>query len=137
MHCLHTTTYNNNNNNNTTTHPTVCSIVCAFIENGSVKWTFLTYSAYVPKHKMLFTDVNEQYKIRAHAYVIGWCPNTMLLLMVIAETTTTKNQLFESNWFWKLSFTYSTYFLRTHIAHASSCSSSSKSVEYPFSLFLQ
>lgn len=72
--------------------------------------------------------------------VIHWCewtihnwmmPNTMLMLMVIAEqcnertTTTTvgaaknkkKNQLFESNWFWTLSFTYGTYFWRAHTTH--------------------
>lgn len=95
---------------------------------------------------MLFTDVNEQYTIWAHAYVIGWCPTQCWCwwwLQSIAErtmttTTTTvnskkKNQLLQSNWFWTLSFTYSTYFLRTHIAHASTkCSGTSRSFRFPF-----
>lgn len=85
---------------------------------------------------MLFTDVNEQYKIRAHAYVLLDGAQTQCWwLMVIAEssaestTNTKKNQLLESNWFWTLSFTYSTYFLREHILHIR--------LVYPFSFFLQ
>lgn len=73
---------------------------------------------------MLFTDVNEQYKIRAHAYVIGWCPNTMLLLMVIAETTNNEESTLRVKLILNTFIYIQHVFVWTHIAHASSCSSS-------------
>lgn len=120
--CIRQNIYNN------TAHCTVGSIVSVPLSKMDLSnKRCLLYSAYVPKRK---------------CYSLMWMNNTkferMLMLLDDAQhnvdadgdcgampekttTTTTKNkknQLLQSNWFWTLSFTYSTYFWKTHIAHA-------------------